>query len=217
VTRFRLVIGNKNYSSWSLRGYLMLSHTGAVFEEILLQFETPEFARVREYSPAARVPVLLDGDLAIWDTLAIAEYLAEQFPAAGLWPRDPAQRARARSISAEMHSGFSALRNAMPMNLRARRPGAGHTAEALADAQRIMNIWRNCRADAETGEFLFGAYSIADAMFTPVATRFQTYGVAMDPISQRYASSVLAVPAMQRWHQAALAEPWILPAEEVGA
>ena len=203
-----LYVGNKNYSSWSLRAYLILGATGAAFRDEVIVLDRPETrAEILKVSPAGRVPVLHHGDLVVWDTLALGEYLAELFPAAGLWPEDRAARARARSISAEMHAGFVALRQNMPMDLRARKPGVGHTPEALADAARVQDIWRDA-LQRSGGPLLFGRFTIADAMFAPVTTRFVTYGVALDEVCRTYVEAVAALPAMQAWRAAAEKEPW---------
>ena len=206
---FRLVIGSKNYSSWSLRGWLALAHTGAPFEEILISFATPDWReRIRRHSPSGKVPFLVDGALGIWDSLAIVEYLAERFPAAGLWPADPAARALARCVVAEMHSGFAALRACMPMDLQADAPGQGHTAEALADAARIQELWRDCRARfGARGPWLFGAFSAADCFYAPVVFRFLCYGVELDPTARAYCDAMTAHPSVAAWRAAALAEP----------
>jgi len=211
MTELVLTIGNKNYSSWSLRPYLALAATGAPFREEVIPLSRPDSkAAILAVNPAGKVPVLRDGDLVIWDSLAICEYLAEQFPAAGLWPADAAERARARAISAEMHSGFAALRENMPMDIRARKPGRGHTPAALADAARVLAIWRECRARAQGGPFLFGRFSIADAMYAPVTTRLVTYGVELDEVGRAYVDAVAALPAMQAWVAAAAQEPWTI-------
>lgn len=213
-----LIIGNKNYSSWSLRGYLALSLAGLEFRETLIKLDEPGTkAAILARSPAGKVPALVHGDLLIWDTLAIGEYAAELAPDAGLWPADRAARAVARSVVAEMHSGFAGLRQDMPMNLRARRPGVGHSERALADAARVHAIWRDCRqrfGEAGGGEFLFGAPTLADAFYAPVVTRFVTYGVDLDPVCRRYAGAVLALPAMVRWTEDALAEDWVMEHNE---
>jgi glutathione S-transferase len=196
-----LTIGSRYTSSWSLRPYLALAHTGADFDVRVVELDRPDSkANLLAVSPSGRVPALQHGDLLIWDSLAICEYLAETFPKAELWPRDPRDRARARAISAEMHAGFPALRRDMPFELRHEHPGQGHTDEALADARRVMDIWRECRAaDPAGGPFLFGRFSIADAMYAPVTTRFATYAVPMDAVSQAYVAAIAALPAMQRW------------------
>ncbi len=212
MTDLTIVIGNKAYSSWSLRGWLMLEATGAPFDEIVIPLDRPESrAAIRAQSPAGRVPVLKVGGLTVWDSLAIGEYLAERFPAAGLWPSQPDARAVARSVSAEMHAGFEALRRDMPMDLKQDRPGQGHSPEALADVARIIALWAECRERfAAGGPFLFGGFCIADAMFTPVATRLRTYGVALDADSETYVRAVLDRPAMRRWIAGAAEEPWVL-------
>jgi glutathione S-transferase len=200
-----LYVGSKRYSSWSLRPYLALAQSGVAFETrtILLDQQDTK-AKIAAVNPAGKVPVLHDGDLVIWDSLAICEYLAEQVPA--LWPSDRTARARARSVSAEMHSGFAALRQNMPMDVLSNKPGQGHTPEALADARRVQAIWRECLS-ASGGPFLFGAFTIADAMFAPVTTRFTTYGVDLDPTCTAYVASVAALPAMQQWLADAEREP----------
>ena len=207
-----LHVGSKRYSSWSLRPYLALAHAGATFEThtILLDRDDTR-AQIAAVAPAGRVPVLHDGALVVWDSLAICEYVAERFPAAGLWPADPARRATARSISAEMHAGFAALRRDMPMDVDAvDKRGQGHTAEALADARRVIAIWKEQLA-AHGGPFLFGAFTIADAMFAPVTTRFTTYGVDLDPACRAYVEAVAALPAMISWCADAAREPRTRP------
>jgi glutathione S-transferase len=200
-----LYVGSKRYSSWSLRPYLALAHSGVPFETrtILLDQQDTK-AKIAEVTPAGKVPVLHDGDLVIWDSLAICEYIAEQVPA--LWPADKRARARARSVSAEMHSGFAALRQNMPMDVISKKPGQGHTPDALADAKRVQAIWRECLG-ASGGPFLFGAFSIADAMFAPVTTRFTTYGVELDATCTAYVDAVAALPAMKQWLADAAREP----------
>ncbi len=207
-----IVVGNKAYSSWSLRGWLMLAATGAAFDEIVIPLDRPESrAAILAQSPAGRVPVLKAGGLTIWDSLAIGEYLAERFPDAGLWPSDSEERAIARSVSAEMHAGFEALRRDMPMDLKQDHVGEGHTSGALADIARVTAIWGDCRQRFGTGgPFLFGDFCIADAMFAPVATRLRTYAVPLDAVADHYVKAVLDWPAMGRWKEAALAEPWVL-------
>jgi glutathione S-transferase len=204
-----LVVATKNYSSWSLRPYLALAHTGQPFREVVLRLgEAETAAEIAKYSPSGRVPALLHGELVIWDSLAICEYLAELFPQAHLWPREAATRAVARSVTAEMHSGFTALRNHMPMNLRARRPGEGRAPGVAEDISRITSLWRECRSrHGQGGPFLFGAFSIADAFYAPVVTRFVTYGVELDEVCGAYRDAVLALPAMRAWTEAALGEP----------
>jgi len=202
-----LHVGSKWLSSWSLRPYLALVHTGAPFEErITTLYQDRTATEIKKFSPSGKVPCLFHGDLAIWDSLAICEYLAELFPEAQLWPADRVARARARSISAEMHSGFAAMRSNLSMDLKHDRPGEGHTPEALADAARVMEIWRDCLSRATGGPFLFGAFTIADAMFAPVTTRFTTYAVPMDDVSAAYVAAIDALPGMQAWRKAARAE-----------
>ncbi len=202
-----LYVGSKRYSSWSLRPYLALEHAGAKFEctTILLDRESTK-AEIEKVTPAGRVPVMHDGDLVIWDSLAICEYVNELYPAAQLWPVDRVQRARARSISAEMHSGFAAMRTHMMIDIGGSRPSPTDST-AVADVRRVQEIWRQARAAATGGPFLFGAFSIADAMFAPVTTRFVTYGVDMDATVRAYVDAIAALPAMQQWARDAAAEP----------
>lgn len=212
-----LIIGNKNYSSWSLRGWLALKQAGIDFDEVLVDLGDPDYKRqLRSHSKAAKVPVLIHDGQEIWDTTAIIEYLAETVPSAGLWPADKAARAKARSISAEMHAGFSALRGAMPMNIRASHPGRGREPGVMEDIQRIAEIWRDCRSEAaDKGDFLFGGWSAADAMFAPVASRFRTYAVELDDIGQRYADAVLSSALFKAWEADALKERSIVPEDEI--
>ena len=203
-----LVIGNKNYSSWSLRPWLLLRQAGIPFDEVRVPLYTPgSAAELAKWSPSGKVPALHDGDIRVWDSLAICEYLAERFPDKQLWPADTAARAVARSVSAEMHAGFGALREHMSMNIRARRPGQGRTAASLADIERIVAIWTDCRARfGRGGDFLFGRFGIADAMYAPVVLRGQTYGVALTGAARDYADAMLALPALQAWVADAVAE-----------
>ncbi len=213
----KLVIGNKNYSSWSLRAWLALRATGASFEEVLIDLDTPDFAeRVGDYTPAGRVPVLIDGDLTVWDSLAIVEYLAETFPDAGLWPKDRAARAHARAVVAEMHAGFQALRNHWPMNIR--RPVAPRpaTPAAAADVARITGIWRHCLSTyGGGGAYLFGDFSAADCFFAPVASRLRTYDVTLGPVEAAYVGAIFTHPAMAEWVAAGERETWVVPSDEV--
>ena len=221
MAEFTVVIGNKNYSSWSLRGWLMARIAGIEFEEIVIPLDLPETqAAIRKHSPSGRVPVLLHRGLAVWESLAIAEYLNDLKPEVGLWPASAAARAHARSISTEMHAGFMELRNAMPMNIRASYPGKGMTPAVRTDIERITSIWRDCRkrfvgAFQKDDGFLFGAFGAADAMFAPVVTRFRTYGVKLDTDSDAYCNAVLAQPAMKDWIGAAKHEPWLIQAYEL--
>lgn len=202
----RLIVGNKNYSSWSMRAWLPLRHFELPFEEERVAlFESGYKERLLAVSPAGKVPVLVDGAVTVWDSLAIGEYLAEKYPTLGLWPGDPAQRAAARSVSAEMHAGFARLRIHMPMNIRGSYPDQGHTADVAADIARIRASWAQCLA-CSGGPFLFGEFSLADAMYAPVVSRFRTYGVGLDGALGAYADRLWQLPAVQEWRAAALAE-----------
>jgi glutathione S-transferase len=207
----KLVIGSKNFSSWSLRAWLALEHVGAPYEEIFISFGDPDWReQIKRYSPSGKVPYLIDGTLGIWDSLAIVETLNELFPEAKLWPSDLAARAFARSVAAEMHSGFGALRNDMPMDLQASAPGKGHTPEALADAARIQEIWRACRKRfGASGPYLFGAFTAADCFYAPVVFRFLSYGVTLDATAKSYCDAILAHPSVKSWRDAALREPHV--------
>ena len=213
---FTLVIGNKNYSSWSLRGWLMARAAGIEFEEIVVPLDLPDTqATIRKHSPSGRVPVLLHRGLAVWESLAIAEYLNDIRPEAGLWPASVSARAHARSISTEMHAGFMDLREKMPMNIRASMPGKGMTTAVRADIERITSMWRDCRkrfagAAPRDDGFLFGAFSAADAMYAPVVTRLRTYAVPMDTDTDAYCKAVLSYPPMKEWVEAARNEPWLI-------
>lgn len=201
----KLVIGNRNYSSWSLRPWIAMRHLGIRFDEEVVFLDKPDTQqRIRAHSPAGRVPFLVDGDLVVWDSLAILEYLAEKHPS--LWPADARQRARARSVAAEMHSGFTALRGAMPMNVRNRFPGQGRGADVDADLRRIAGIFESALAP-----FLFGQFCAADAMFAPVVLRFRTYEPPLSRRSQAYVEAMLALPAMREWIAAAEREGEALP------
>jgi glutathione S-transferase len=202
-----LLIGDRRYSSWSLRGYLAAAMSRLPFETKTIWLDRPDSAaELAARTPASRVPVLHDGELVVWDSLAICEYLAELAPDRGLWPAERAARARARSVSAEMHSGFQQLREQMGFDLLARRPGQGHTPGALADVQRIQKTWSEA-LDRSGGPFLFGALTIADAMYAPICSRFVTYDVQLDATSQRYVDAIFAWPAMQQWCADAEREP----------
>ena len=217
MSQFTIVIGNKNYSSWSLRGWLLVKRTGAPFDEVRVVLDTPTTrAELLRHSPSGRVPVLHDGDVTVWDSLAICEYLAERFPAAGLWPEETAARARARAVSAEMHAGFAALRDAMPMNCRARLPGKGRAPGVQDDIDRITALWRDCHERfGAGGDMLFGDYGAADAMYAPVAARFMTYEVDLDPTSRAYVDAVWSLPAIEEWVAAARAETERIEHEEL--
>lgn len=204
----KIYLGDKNLSSWSLRAWLALAHTGAPFEEVMIPLDRPDTAaRIKAVSPSGRVPALADGDVLVWDSLAIGEYLAERFPAAKLWPDDPAARAAARAMCAEMHAGFAALRTNMPMDLRAASPGEGRAPGVAEDVARILELWRTARARfGAGGPFLFGRFSLADCFFAPVVTRFRTYAVEVDEAGRAYLEAVEAWPAMRAWRAAAEAE-----------
>jgi glutathione S-transferase len=202
----KLVIGDRNYSSWSLRPWLVLKQAGLPFEEINIRLkDAGSKVLIYKYSPSGKVPCLIDDDTHIWDSLAICEYLAERSPA--LWPADAKVRAEARSVSAEMHSGFGALRQGMPMDIIASKPHDARRADVLSDIARIIAIWESCRERfAAQGPFLFGEFSIADAMYAPIAWRFRTYAVDLPPASGEWLDHICALPAMQEWQAGALAE-----------
>ena len=210
MSEFTLVIGNKNYSSWSLRPWLAMTVAGIAFDEIVVPLRQADTAaRIAEHTAAGKVPVLKHGALTVWESIAILEYLAELFPKAQLWPEDREARAVARAAAGEMHAGFAPLRTHMPMNLRASKPGRGRTPEVETDIARITALWSDCRARyGQGGPFLFGAFSNADAMYAPVATRFATYGVELDGPAGDYARTLLEMPAMIEWYAGAALEPW---------
>ncbi|MBS0556286.1 MAG: glutathione S-transferase family protein [Proteobacteria bacterium] len=210
-----LVVGSKNYSSWSLRPWLVLRVGGVDFDEVVLPLDTPEFyARIGGYSPTGRVPVLHDGDLRVWDSLAIAEYANERWLGGRGWPADVGARAFARAISAEMHAGFAALRSELSMNCRKRVHNHPTSADAQRDIARVKAIWREARTrHGQGGPFLFGGFGIADAMYAPVVLRFVSYDVALDPLERAYADAILALPALQDWLAATVNEP-IAPLHE---
>lgn len=212
-----LVIGNKNYSSWSLRAWLLLSEAGIAFDEVRLRLDTPEFPQqIREYSAAGQVPVLIVDQQPVWDTLAIAETVAERWPATALWPDDPAARAHARSISAEMHSGFAALRGAMPMNCRAFGRRVSLPDDVTHDIDRIFDIWTDCHR-RYGGGWLFGTrFSVADAMFAPVVLRFRTYGINLPDAACHYPARLLKSEALLNWLVAAESETEVVEQDEKG-
>ncbi len=205
-----LVVGNQNYSSWSMRPYLALKHVGVPFDLVVVPLrQANTAASIGKHSPAGRVPILHHGGVTVWDSLAICEYLADVFPEAKLWPADRAARARARSVSAEMHSGFAALRSALPMNVRTVKAPRPLDADITKDIERVKAIWRDCRKEfGAGGPFLFGSFGNADAMFGPVVSRFRTYGVALDGAEKAYADAVWQSPEMADWIVASKAEPW---------
>ncbi len=217
TNEFTLVVGNKNYSSWSLRGFLATRAAGVPFDEVLVRLSEPgSKPELLKHSPAGKVPALKHGERVVWDSLAIVEYLAEIRPDAALWPAAQSARGHARSIAAEMHAGFQALRAQMPMNLRKTLPGKGRRRDVAEDIERICAIWRDCRTGfGNGGPFLFGRFSAADAMYTPVATRFRTYAVELDEVCQAYVDAVLTRPDYLEWHAAALEEPWVIEEDEV--
>jgi glutathione S-transferase len=212
-----LTIGNKNYSSWSLRPWLAAKMGGIAFDEGLIPLYQPgSRERILSHSAAGKVPVLHHGAVTVWESLAVCEYLAETFPEARLWPADKAARAAARAVATEMHNGFLALRRHLPMNIR-RTPSAREIPpEVQADIDRVTAIWRDCRARyGAGGDCLFGRFTIADAMYAPVVSRFRSYGVALSPVEDAYCTSIMALPAMREWVVAAKAEPWVVENFEV--
>lgn len=209
----KLVIGNKNYSSWSMRPWLALRANDIPFEEVLISLYSGEAdkQRILDFSRSGKVPILVDGNVTVWDSLAIIEHIAERFPEKRLWPEHPAHRARARSVSAEMHSGFAALRNECGMNLHRPVRAIELSADARANIARVEEIWRECRErHGQSGPFLFGAFGAADAMFAPVVHRFRTYAVAVTEETQRYMDAMISLPAFAEWTRAALAETIII-------
>mgnify|MGYP001134400884 FL=1 len=217
MSTLTLVLGTKNYSSWSLRPWLLLRHLGIAFAERVIHFDTQEFAtQVPQLSPSRRVPVLLHGELRVWDSLAICEYASELAGGRG-WPADPALRAEARSLAAEMHAGFPALRAACPMNARARNRRVPMTPELERDVERVTAIWDACRRRPRAaGPWLFGAYSAADAMYAPVALRFLTYGLPAAGAAADYLQTVLADAELRRWIADAETEGVVVPSDEAG-
>lgn len=210
----KLVIGNKNYSSWSMRPWLAMRASGIAFEEVFIPLYTDNKAdkdRILSFSRAGKVPTLVDGDITVWDSLAIVEYLAERFPQARLWPAGIAARAHARAISAEMHSGFLALRNECGMNLHRPVRAVALSAEAEANVARVQEIWTDCRERyVGLGPYLFGAFTAADAMYAPVVHRFRTYAIKVGPKVQAYMETMMALPAFAEWTDAGLAETLLI-------
>jgi glutathione S-transferase len=220
MAKLQLVIGNKNYSSWSMRPWVLLRQAKIPFEEVRLEFDSDvRVIGIEKYSKARKVPVLLvDGD-AVWDSLAIAETAAELFPERQLWPADARARRVARSACAEMHSGFQALRDKMPMNIKGSHPGKGLTPESQRDIERIVALWSECRErygemSGSSGPLLFGSFSIADAFFAPVVMRFRTYGVEVPRLAQDYCAAVEALSAVREWMEAARKEQKPVAADE---
>lgn len=211
-----LVIANKCYSSWSLRPWLLMKQLGVAFDEILIPLDLADTKeKVLKHSPAGKVPILIDGDVTVWESIAIMEYVGEAFGSPA-WPEDRKARAMARSVAAEMHAGFQALRGACPMNL-GRKFAARDRGEAVArDVARFSEVVRQARERfGAGGPFLFGAFSAADAMYAPLATRLDTYSFALDAPTRAYVDTILSLPAFQEWRAAALKESWIVDADEV--
>jgi glutathione S-transferase len=212
----KLIIGNKNYSSWSMRPWIAMKVAGIAFDETVISLNDPNFKpTLLALSPAGKVPTLVDGDVHVWESLAILEYLAEKFPDANLWPADRKARAHARVIANEMHAGFLPLRRHYPMNIwrpvKTREP----TAEVAANVKRIDEMWSHCRATfGRSGPFLFGAFTAADAMYAPVVSRFHTYDVGVSDPARAYMDTIMALPAWSEWRAAALKETWVLPEDE---
>jgi glutathione S-transferase len=213
----RLIIGNKNYSSWSFRPWLAMKVAGIAFEEMLLPLDAADFkATLATFGGAGRVPLLIDGEIRVWESLAILEYLADKFPAVSIWPREAAARAHARAVACEMHSGFSSLRNFLPMNIHRpviRRP---LDAGAATDVARIQSIWTESRDRfGASGPFLYGAFGAADAMYAPVVWRLHTYAVEVDTVARTYMAAIMGLPAWVEWRDAARREAAVLPHDEV--
>lgn len=211
----KLLIGNRNYSSWSLRPWLVLKHFDIPFEDEVLQLQGEGWrAALAQRSPTAKVPVLEDGDLVVVETIAIIEYLADKFPDRAIWPADIGERAMARAASAEMHSAFQALRSHAPMNLRASHPGKVNIDTVLKDLHRLETLWGGL-LKRSGGPFLFGPFTAADAMFAPVATRIRTYGLPVSDVAAGYVDAIYALPAFQEWLAMARHEPWIVDDDEI--
>jgi glutathione S-transferase len=215
----KLVVGNKNYSSWSMRPWVLARQADIAFEEVQLKFDEAggglRVAGIEPYSPTRKVPLLLVDGEPVWDSLAICETLAELFPEKQLWPADAGARRVARSICAEMHSSFQAMRGAMPMNIRASHPGKGRNPQSEKDIERVIEIWTSCRSRfGRGGEFLFGRFGVADAFYAPVVMRFRTYGVALPPQAKAYAASVEAAAAVREWAEAGRRETEFVAADE---
>ena len=212
-----LLIGNKNYSSWSMRPWIAMKVAGIAFHEEVIPLDASDFkARVGRISGTGKVPALADGDVHVWESLAILDYLADTYPQARLWPQAPKARAHARAVAAEMHAGFVPLRRHCPMNMHRRPKAYPLTPEAAADVHRIEVIWTDCRTRfGGEGTFLFGAFGAADAMYAPIVSRFVTYQIEVGPLARGYMEAVQALPAWQEWRSAAITEPWVLPHNEV--
>lgn len=217
MSDLKIIIGEKNYSSWSLRGWLAIHHTGLQFEEVQLPLDTPEFyEKIKTLNPSGRVPALYDGDILVWDSAAIIDYCAALAPKKYWWPSDKSALAFARSIFAEMHSGFEQLRTHAPMNMRGRWSGLCVASGVQADIKRIDTLWTEARTRfGDTGPFLFGEFSAADMMYAPVASRFATYGVELSSVSAAYVEALFNYPAFKEWYDAALKEETIVRADEL--
>jgi glutathione S-transferase len=213
----QLIIGNKNYSSWSFRPWIAMKVAGIPFDEDVISLDADDFkARVTRISGTGKVPALADGQAQVWESLAILEYLAEKFPNARLWPADPAARAHARAIAAEMHAGFVPLRRLLPMNMWRPVQKRDLTPEVQSNVRRIEAMWTDCRTRyGASGPFLFGAFGAADAMYAPVVSRFHTYAVEVNAVARAYMDAAMALPAWGEWRAAALKEPWVLAEDEV--
>jgi glutathione S-transferase len=212
-----LLLGNKNYSSWSLRPWIAMKAAGILFTEEVISLDATDFkARVGKVSGTGKVPALVDGETHVWESLAILEHLAEKFPDRHLWPAEPAARGHARAVAAEMHAGFVPLRRHYPMNVRRPVRPREATPEAALNISRIDTMWSHCRQRfGSGGPFLFGAFGAADAMYAPVVSRFHTYGVEVGRAARAYMDAILGLPAWSEWQAAAAAEPWVLPEDEV--
>jgi glutathione S-transferase len=212
----KLFVGNKNYSSWSLRPWIGMKAAGIAFDEEVISLNAPDFKpRISSLSGTGKVPVLVDDDVRVWESLAILEYVAEKFPAAGLWPSDPAARAHARTIATEMHGGFLPLRRLCPMNMWRPVKKLEQTAEVAANVKRIEDIWTDCRTRfGKGGPFLFGTFGAADAMYAPVVSRFYTYAIEVGAEARAYMQAVMALPAFAEWKAAGIKEPWVLAKDE---
>jgi len=212
----KLIIGNKNYSSWSLRPWIAMKVAGIAFEEEVISLDAKDFkTRVTKVSGTGKVPALIDGSVQVWESLAILEYLAEKFPQAKLWPTDAKARAHARATASEMHAGFLPLRRDCPMNIWRPVKKRELTPEASANVRRIDAMWTDCRRRfGKGGPFLFGPFTAADAMYAPVVSRFRTYAIDVGPASRAYMDAVMALPAWAEWTSAAVKEAWVLPEDE---
>ena len=212
----KLIIGNKNYSSWSMRPWIAMKVAGIAFDEMVIPlYEPGSREQVLQHSPAGKVPVLVDGDQRIWESLAILEYLAEKFPEANLWPDDTRARIHARVVATEMHGGFQALRKNCPMNLWLPVKSRPLPEDAMADVRRIAALWADCRIRfGQRGPFLFGDFGAADAMYAPVVARLHAYGLSLDGTTRAYMDRIMALPAWSEWREAALKEPWVMKGNE---